>query len=592
MNYVFDFSKVQDKDGKISGQKAKKLSDSDRDHIIAITGFLPGDTGISERLYAVYTGLTSRPLCPVCGNFTKYKGSGRYFGHCSSKCSNSSNDVKAKKVESCMTIYGVSNPSKARVVLDKIRSTSMERYGVTNPSKSDRARAAISEATRKLFDSPDRYSALLAKRSETCMTRYGVTSFSKTGEFKEKTMQTNMDRYGVPWRARTDEWKENAKATFIRLYGVDNPFKSEEVKAKIASVNLLKYGVTNPSMAPEVKAKRDTTSLIRYGGHYASRHISVESKAILADKDALLDLCKSVPNAHDHLGITNGTLHSHLDRHGVKHLVVKSHESAMEVFISQAIESNGHSVIKRSRTVIPPLELDMIIPELNLAIEYNGSFWHSQARGKGPGYHIGKTQGCAAKGIQLLHIFDFEFKKYATPIMNYLMARLHIESTDADASVVIEEIPSGTDSSEFLNEYCMSDITVATYALQMKSGDDILAQLYLVKSRNAAFDWEILACPTVSHHQYAFNMLVAYFVNITQPDSLVLYVDNCLPPLYDPECAGLTLTQNIPPMQIRTSGFSEFVKPLPWDWASEQTAVECDIVWDCGHKEYSWKKTN
>lgn len=32
---------------------------------------------------------------------------------------------------------------------------------------------------------------------------------------------------------------------------------------------------------------------------------------------------------------------------------------------------------RRNRQLIKPYELDIVIPELHLAIEFNGSYWHS-----------------------------------------------------------------------------------------------------------------------------------------------------------------------------------------------------------------------
>ena len=45
------------------------------------------------------------------------------------------------------------------------------------------------------------------------------------------------------------------------------------------------------------------------------------------------------------------------------------------------------------------------MPDFKLAIEYNGYYWHSK---KDKNYHLNKTELCNEKGIQLLHIFDFD----------------------------------------------------------------------------------------------------------------------------------------------------------------------------------------
>ena len=64
-------------------------------------------------------------------------------------------------------------------------------------------------------------------------------------------------------------------------------------------------------------------------------------------------------------------------------------------------------------------ELDVFIPELNLAIEYNGTIYHHSSLTdnkflnntyKDPLYHYEKSRLCLENGIKLIHIFDFQYK--------------------------------------------------------------------------------------------------------------------------------------------------------------------------------------
>jgi len=55
-------------------------------------------------------------------------------------------------------------------------------------------------------------------------------------------------------------------------------------------------------------------------------------------------------------------------------------------------------------------ELDIFIPSHNLAIEYNGLYWHSENSGKkNRNYHLNKTLECQKKNIILIHIFEDEW---------------------------------------------------------------------------------------------------------------------------------------------------------------------------------------
>ena len=59
-------------------------------------------------------------------------------------------------------------------------------------------------------------------------------------------------------------------------------------------------------------------------------------------------------------------------------------------------------------------ELDIFLPEHNIAIEFNGIYFHSTARKSNINFHKEKTDACLEKGIFLLHIFedDFNYKKH------------------------------------------------------------------------------------------------------------------------------------------------------------------------------------
>lgn len=65
-------------------------------------------------------------------------------------------------------------------------------------------------------------------------------------------------------------------------------------------------------------------------------------------------------------------------------------------------------IIENSKKIISPFELDIFIPEKNIAIEYNGLYWHSEEK-KEKNYHLKKTLLCEEKGIFLIHIFEDEW---------------------------------------------------------------------------------------------------------------------------------------------------------------------------------------
>ena len=83
--------------------------------------------------------------------------------------------------------------------------------------------------------------------------------------------------------------------------------------------------------------------------------------------------------------------------------------SAPEKELIDWLHSNGITA-KRDRKILNGMEIDIFIPSLNTAIEFNGNKYHTEwFGGKGRQYHLLKTRGCKDKGVKLIHIFEDEY---------------------------------------------------------------------------------------------------------------------------------------------------------------------------------------
>jgi hypothetical protein len=93
-----------------------------------------------EKLWYYFNNIKHTNVCKNinCNNHTKFKTLEKGFTlYCSSKCSNSSDEVKKNKVNTCIEKYGVSNPYQSIDIIKKIKETNINRYGVDNSMKSD-----------------------------------------------------------------------------------------------------------------------------------------------------------------------------------------------------------------------------------------------------------------------------------------------------------------------------------------------------------------------------------------------------------------------------------------------------------------------
>lgn len=80
--------------------------------------------------------------------------------------------------------------------------------------------------------------------------------------------------------------------------------------------------------------------------------------------------------------------------------------SKPEIELQEFVQSLNVKIESNKRNIITPYELDIYLPELNKAIEFNGMRWHynKETCKKQKGYHGMKSNLCREKGIKLLHV--------------------------------------------------------------------------------------------------------------------------------------------------------------------------------------------
>lgn len=75
---------------------------------------------------------------------------------------------------------------------------------------------------------------------------------------------------------------------------------------------------------------------------------------------------------------------------------------------------SSNEIIENDRTILEGKELDILIPSLNIAIEYDGLYWHNNLNN----YY--KFEKCREKGIRLIQINEWEWKVQNDKIKQYL----------------------------------------------------------------------------------------------------------------------------------------------------------------------------
>ena len=90
---------------------------------------------------------------------------------------------------------------------------------------------------------------------------------------------------------------------------------------------------------------------------------------------------------------------------------IDNHISGQEIQLQDFIKDNyDDEIILNSRKIISPLELDIYLPKIKLAFEFNGTYWHSEIF-RDINYHKNKLEKCKEKNIELIHIWEEDWNK-------------------------------------------------------------------------------------------------------------------------------------------------------------------------------------
>ena len=82
--------------------------------------------------------------------------------------------------------------------------------------------------------------------------------------------------------------------------------------------------------------------------------------------------------------------------------------SKAELEIEEYLKSQGIATIASSR-VLDGKEIDILLPDCNIGIEYNGLWWHSEEQGTPRTYHYDKWKLAKQKGIDLIFVNEADY---------------------------------------------------------------------------------------------------------------------------------------------------------------------------------------
>ena len=209
-------------------------------------------------------------------------------------------------------------------------------------------------------------------------------------------------------------------------------------------------------------------------------------------------------------------------------------QSSPELEIKDIINTMYHGkCIENSRSIIPPLELDLYYPEKNVAIEFNGNYWHDENH-KPKDYHFNKFKLCKDKNIRLVSIYESDWYNKHDNIIN-LLKNIFIDSKIIYArNCTISKLDYKT-KSDFINEYHLyGDSNQGTISYGLYYNDELVSVMSFGKLRgqnklhNNKDHYELVRFVTKDNMRIVggASKLFKKFISEYHPVYIICYSDN------------------------------------------------------------------
>lgn len=196
---------------------------------------------------------------------------------------------------------------------------------------------------------------------------------------------------------------------------------------------------------------------------------------------------------------------------------------------------NPNLIIKHNnRKILNNKEIDLYLPDINLGIEFNGTYWHSDELLNNHKYHLNKSIECEKLGIRLIHIYEYEWldlrkkeiiKSIIRIALGYASKRIYARCCD------IRQI-SNQEAKEFNNKYHLQGHRNAKISLGLFYNNELIQLMSFSNTKynrnlNTSDDWEILRSCTLPDTIVigGVSKLFNYFKKSYKPKSIFSYCD-------------------------------------------------------------------
>ena len=407
-----------------------------------------------------------------------------------------------KNKKTCLEKYGVTNGGGTQESIDKIRQTKIERYGSFDVLNKLNKKNGDITRIKNYGSVEESYKHIIEKRKETLSSK----SDEYYNNISQKIKQTKLERYGDENYVNIEKMKK----TCLERYGVDNYFKSDS----LINENRNRRNQQVLDKYSEILYRTDdvfTCRCIDENCNFCdNKTFDIRYSSFFNRKFYNIDIC------------TNRTPEK-----------VGSFSSCEEKSLLNFIKSiYDGEIIENDRSVLRGKELDIYIPELNLAFEFNGVYWHNEFN-KEITYHQKKSLSCMKKGIQLIHIWEDDWLYKNEIIKDFIKSKFGVYDVKIGARKCEVKIVPNNIAYRFLTKnhiqggvkngksiglyYCNELVEILTFGgLRRNMGGKQVDGHYEIYR----------VCSKIGYNiQGGFSKLLNYFENVYNPIEIITYAN-------------------------------------------------------------------
>ena len=274
------------------------------------------------------------------------------------------------------------------------------------------------------------------------------------------------------------------------------------------------------------------------------------------------------------------------------------------------IKSNYNGNIQKSnRSILNGKELDIYLPELKMAFEFNGLYWHSELY-KDKNYHINKTKKCLEKNIQLIHIWEDDWDNKRDIVESIILNKIGKSEKIWARKCEIREVDNKS-FRDFLIKNHIQGFVGSKVKLGLFYNKELVSLMTFGSLRRSLgqkskdSNWELLRFSNKIGYTIigGASKIFKYFLNNFEIDSIISYSDNSR------GIGNLYKLLNFKFVNDTTPNYYYIVDSLRshrFNWRKDilvsdgfdPTKTEVQImnergyyrIWDCGNKKWIYKK--